>query len=421
MHTLFSKTNLRALLDAQLHALKAEVEKLEADYVLKVSDSDLSEYFVSRYTIDSPRLLIDNAYQHEPQDCDIEELNPSSFINVRDGFGSRSQHRSVRGTAVRISVPFEGEPKLFEYQPSTYTLNPPEAEVGDSEIHMTYRFIKPDVKLLKSRYESTLKAIQEYLSRVQNDVGAYNESLPQEIRNLITARKTKVLADRKLSAEIGIPIRRRNDAPLTYTVPEVKRKTEISRPRVQTEEPFELEPSLDMGEYENILGIIRSMTKVIERSPKAFSSMSEEDLRQQFLVQLNGHYEGQATGETFNFEGKTDILIRSGDRNIFIAECKFWTGPRGLSDTIDQLLSYTTWRDTKTAILLFSRNKDFSSVLSKIPQTVKQHSCFKREIAVAEETTFRYVFGRPDDTNRELHLTVLAFDVPQLGTEWDKP
>jgi hypothetical protein len=27
-----------------------------------------------------------------------------------------------------------------------------------------------------------------------------------------------------------------------------------------------------------------------------------------FLVQLNGQYEGQATGETFNFEGKTDMI-----------------------------------------------------------------------------------------------------------------
>jgi hypothetical protein len=41
------------------------------------------------------------------------------------------------------------------------------------------------------------------------------------------------------------------------------------------------------------------------------------------LVQLNGQYEGQATGETFNFQGKTDILIRVDGQNIFVAECKY--------------------------------------------------------------------------------------------------
>ena len=50
------------------------------------------------------------------------------------------------------------------------------------------------------------------------------------------------------------------------------------------------------------------MVAVIERSPAAFRRMKEGELRQHFLVQLNG-YEGQATGETFNFEGKTHVLI----------------------------------------------------------------------------------------------------------------
>jgi hypothetical protein len=44
-----------------------------------------------------------------------------------------------------------------------------------------------------------------------------------------------------------------------------------------------------MEEYENILEIIRNMVQVIERSPKAFENMGEEDLRRRthFLVQLN--------------------------------------------------------------------------------------------------------------------------------------
>jgi hypothetical protein len=65
---------------------------------------------------------------------------------------------------------------------------------------------------------------------------------------------------------------------------------------------------------------------------------------------LNGVFEGQATGETFNFQGKTDILIRAQGKNIFIAECKFWKGEKVFLETIDQLLSYLSWRDSKAAI-----------------------------------------------------------------------
>jgi hypothetical protein len=155
------------------------------------------------------------------------------------------------------------------------------------------------------------------------------------------------------------------------------------------------------------------MVAVMERSPQAFAEMGEEDLRWHFLVQLNGQYEGQATGETFNYTGKTDILIRVDGKNIFIAECKFWRGPKALIDTIDQLLGYASWRDTKTAILLFNRDRNFSAVLAKIPSVVENHLCFKRKISVEDETIFRYVFHQPDDPNRELLLAILAFDIPR--------
>jgi hypothetical protein len=150
----------------------------------------------------------------------------------------------------------------------------------------------------------------------------------------------------------------------------------------------------------------------MERSPSAFTSMGEESIRSHFLVQLNGHYEGQATGETFNYQGKTDILIRSEGKNIFIAECKFWSGPKMLIETIDQLLGYSSWRDTKVAVIVFNRNKHFSKVLESIQETSKEHRNFKRQIAFASETMFRYVFAHNDDPNRELLLTVMAFDVP---------
>lgn len=128
---------------------------------------------------------------------------------------------------------------------------------------------------------------------------------------------------------------------------------------------------------------------------------------------MNGHYEGQATGETFNYEGKTDILVRSEGRNIFIGECKFWSGAKMLIETIDQLLGYTSWRDTKVAVIIFNRNKDFSRVLTSIREIAKTHANFKRELPGSTETVFRYCFAHKGDKNRELFLTLLAFDVPQ--------
>ena len=75
---------------------------------------------------------------------------------------------------------------------------------------------------------------------------------------------------------------------------------------------------------------------------------------------------------------------------------------------------YLSWRDTKTAILLFNRNKDFTGVLAKIPHTVESHSCFKQATSLGDETTLRNQFRQPDDPNRELLLTIMAFNIPRI-------
>ena len=68
---------------------------------------------------------------------------------------------------------------------------------------------------------------------------------------------------------------------------------------------------------------------------------------------------------------------------------------------------------TKTALLVFNRNKSFSDVLGKIVPAIQGHSCCKRLIRKASETEWRYLFGNPDDANRELQITVMLFDIPK--------
>ena len=177
--------------------------------------------------------------------------------------------------------------------------------------------------------------------------------------------------------------------------------------------PTAPEPELERAMYEHILEVCQGMVDVMERDPRPFAAMEEEHLRTQFLVPLNGHYKGGASGETFNYEGKTDILLRHEGKVIFVAECKFWRGPMGFTQTIDQLLGYTAWRDTKTAILLFNRNKDTSAVLAQIPGLLSAHPNFVRSENYPSSTGFRAVLRHRHDAERHLTLTVLVFDVPR--------
>jgi hypothetical protein len=176
--------------------------------------------------------------------------------------------------------------------------------------------------------------------------------------------------------------------------------------------PPEPGPSWEIAQYDHALHIIQSMCVMMERSPSAYSNMEEEHIRDQLLVQLNGHFEGNATGETFNRRGRTDILLREKGLNVLIAECKFWRGPKGFRDAIDQLLGYVAWRDTKASMLVFSRDVVLTTVLSGIREIAESHPNYKRPVDWPRESGFRYIFHHPEDRNRELIFTVLAFLIP---------
>jgi len=202
----------------------------------------------------------------------------------------------------------------------------------------------------------------------------------------------------------------RPDAPLTF-VPEGVKKKSVPLP-LASAAPYRPEPALSDEQFEDILRTIRAMGRSMERTPGAYSSLGEEDLRSVFLTSLNAQFEGGATGETFNVTGKTDILIRQGDRNLFTGECKIWDGPKSLRDAIDQVLAYLAWRDTRAAVILFVRRKDFGPVVEKIPATVKEHTQFRRELGQKDATEWHYGFAQPEDATREVTLAVIAFHLP---------
>jgi hypothetical protein len=81
----------------------------------------------------------------------------------------------------------------------------------------------------------------------------------------------------------------------------------------------------------------------------------------------------------------TDILIRAGDRNVFIAECKIWKGPKTIQDAFGQLLSYLTWRDTEAALLLFIRTGEPTTIITKSIAEIEGQANYKRTRGTVED------------------------------------
>jgi hypothetical protein len=396
---LFSTYDLYGTCEQVKSQISIEIGSFQADYLLSVSLDDVCDHLVEKYSMESPEIMTEN----------IELINQGETTVPTEDFGRRI---NLKANYYLFSIPFTGDGNLFKFKASTFTYSPPSGSVNGNELHLKFVRTDHDVAALKQALDREISIITEHLEWIKNDITKFNGTLRPTILSKLEARKEKLLKDQGLVASLGIPMRQRKDAPTTYTTPITRKKITIPKPKA-SKQPFKPEPELEKEIYDQIIDTLQNMVLVMERSPHAFSNMGEEDLRTHFLVQLNGLYEGQATGETFNFEGKTDILIRVEGKNIFIAECKFWTGPKGLQETIDQLLGYLSWRDTKVAILLFNRNKDFTKVLSHIPETVQSHSNYKKNFKQTKDTEFCFVLKSNIDESRELLATLLAFDIPQ--------
>lgn len=402
---LFSDADWFSVERNQHQKMAEEIAAVNGDRLLNTAIDDLARYFESKFNVEVPALITEEIVVDQRETKIDVRHDPRRWID------DRSRPVYVPGTEVEVEIPFTGEAEVFRVQPTSYTLNPPRAEVRTNSLVLRISGTDLSAEGVQQSINQTINDIQSYLSTLRTNAAGLNQQLFQRAKTAIESRRQKLLADRNLVGALGFKMKQRDGNQRTFAAPEVKRKIAPAMPSASST-PYKPEPVLNNEDYEHILGVLDNMVHVMERSPSAFHHMDEEALRTHFLVQLNGHYEGQATGETFNYEGKTDILVRSGDRNIFIAECKFWGGPKKLTETIDQLLGYSSWRDTKTAVIIFNRNRDFSRVLAAVPETVKQHPNFKREISGNTETRFRYCFSHRDDTNRELLLTILVFDVP---------
>ncbi|MFJ2404914.1 hypothetical protein ACIOUE_26810 [Streptomyces xanthochromogenes] len=396
---LFSNGELASSLDRQLGRITNVIEGINEDRLLTVPEQDLAEPLEQDFLVEIPVL-------------DRDSIATDS---VEDGFVSASQFGEnvrIRQTSVTFVVPFSGDQSVFTLRPNEFTHSPPVGDLRAGELLIYWIGpLNPDPQAIKQGLEGRLAAVQQWLDWAARQITAYNQQVRHRITQGIQARKARILERRNLESALGFPMRRRSDA-ATYSVPVTRKKIVPVQPASPVS-PFRPEPALADAQYEAALAVLRNQRNALERSPSTMAKLDEEDIRNILLVGLNQEFEGRAAGEVFNSNGKTDILIREGDRNIFIGECKIWRGPKAITEALDQLLGYLVWRDTKAALLLFIRSGVPSEIVGKANGMIREHPNFKRDGQHATDERHDFVLHANGDPLREIKLAFLPFLLPK--------
>ncbi|HTU77913.1 MAG TPA: hypothetical protein VMF09_04065 [Solirubrobacteraceae bacterium] len=355
MGLLFCERDLASYLHSYDVALHDEVQHTPDDELLQADVEAWSAALGAAYAVHSPQIRADEWWAEPPETGQVDVRHDSSRV-IRDP----SRPALVPGTRVRIHVPFDGDGEVFGKMASTRSWNPPVAEVEANELIFDLSW--PDDRPMDpgGYVKDQLAKIEDLLKWSRQDCEAHNGGLSGYARGQIERRVASIKASRASLQASGIPVRsgkpRISDALVRRPAPR-RQAPRAGEPHVP------LEPSLSEDVYEHVLEVIRLQGDAMQRAPGAYAGMNEEALRQVLLSALNTHYAGQVSAEAFNGAGKTDLLVRDGDRAVFIAECKRWTGVKALGEALDQLLGYSTWHDSKLALVVFVDRADLGGVV----------------------------------------------------------
>jgi hypothetical protein len=397
---------LRDALAEQLAGLRHEIESEPEHHILQADETAWTQALADRWRLELPELRTNDVWIDDPAPCDVDVAG-----DPRRAVMNRSAAIYVRGHRTAIHIPFLGDKGVFLRQPTMFTLNPPFGEVSDHELVFPVEYPDDSMPELQGLVSDLLRRLEPYVSSARSDIADHNAGLLNTAQMAIRNRKNRVAAHRAHIAGSGLQVGPPRDQNKKYLAEAIVRRPAPELP-ARRDKRLELQPVLADEIYEHILASIRQHALSMEKNPETYAHMGEEKRRHVILDMLNAHYQGVGTAEAFNFGGKTDIRIAHEGRNLFIAECKIWSGPKGFSETLDQLFSYQSWRDTKLAILMFVEAKGLTEIVEKARAALHEHPQFLKPGIDASETELRAVVKWAGDERREADLNVFLIATP---------
>jgi hypothetical protein len=409
---LFNGGELRLALDAQANKMRDAIEAEPEESLKQVDVDEWTAALAHHFAVACPELQTDDVWREPVKDVKVD-VSGDRGRYFSDPYSDLA--RNFPGYRVVVHIPFEGDAGVFSLRPTSFTFNPPRGRVADGHLVLTIEYARDSQPDIDSEVNTFIGSVTKYLGFARADIDSFNATLEEQARQAIEGRRQRIDQRDAHLARSSIPERRPDEPDKKTYIPDVlvrRPAPSLSQTRADDKPPT-LEPVLDERVFEHILSVIRMQARQMEQSPSTYREMGEEDRRQTIVATLNTHYEGRAHAEAFNFQGKTDILIRHDGRNLFICECKFWTGEQGFSGTIDQLFRYTGWRDTKLAIVMFVREKKLSAILKKAAAALEGHSQFSGRREAASETELRTAMRWPGDEERLADLNVFFVHTPE--------
>lgn len=411
MVTLFPYETPHEAVKAQ-EKLTRSIEHTSDDQVLEADPETWAKELAASLALPVPSADLDQATIEDLGSTKVDATGMGGITYTSSEIGGRLIRDGVK---VRLTVPtVEGQ--LLVQVGGPLDADEFTGRIDDDQIVREFEWpVEKGSGELQRQIDGFKASIKRAAESAGPQIEEFNRQLEERALKLINERRQRVLKHREFLGELKVPVKKAVGAPKQIKAP-VRAKETPARKRKEAAKAGEPTPigGAELDElYEQTLVSIRAMGHAMERAPEGYRSKDEETLRDHLLVILNTHFEGLTYGEAFNKGGKTDVMIRVEDKPVLLAECKWWSGEKGMEAALEQLYSYATWRDSRLALIFFVVAKDISAIVAKAKALIEGRAEYLGSVAGAEENEIRCRIRWPDDPEREATLTILLFHLPK--------
>ena len=393
--------------------MKSEVDQMSDAEIVSCNFEEWANYLAEKYFI-APISVFETNIERTLSETKVKQANPFR------GYPFEREYFEIDGVRVTFKIPFDGDPNLFDVQPSSRILSrfatqnfvPPQGEECGS-FTLDFEYTKQELQnkgeamaeYVQNQFDNEFRSYKTMIGNVNIEVASFNNGLATSAMRLLEERKKKADSFSAISNALQIPLTTSKNAPNTKPI-QLKRIVRQPSAKPMTK-PITPEPYISDSDYENINNIIAMCGTTMEKTARTYFANTEEELRDHLLAALNTHYEA-ATGETFRKIGKTDIHIEFENKAAFIGECKIWHGEHLFQGAIQQVINYSTWRDLKVSVIIFNKdNQSFPAILSKIKSWADTNTVSYTQ---PQANIWKCKYHR-QDMKVNIQLTVLAFDL----------
>jgi|GEM_PF-1824392 len=142
---LFANMDWHDVVRTQLQEMQKFVTSMDGNRLLNTSIDDLATYLEQEFHIEIPELLTEEIMADQRETKIDVSRDPNRTFFTRNG------PFYITGTEIQVEIPFTGEAAMFSVRPSTFSMNPPCAEVRGARLVL--RIIGTDLNTDKVRAE----------------------------------------------------------------------------------------------------------------------------------------------------------------------------------------------------------------------------------------------------------------------------